>query len=575
MAGINPNTGAWDETGSYSNEGVWQGQDPGAQSGTKIGDRYFSDYKPFDFASNLGGYREAGKGTLKSADNPELTSYFQNKYGAATDTAYRNQLANVMANNGFSLWDANTGQISGLDPRAWDQYLLPAFQASGAAADPRFKEYSDIWHNVQSSGQAVDAANAAAVNADFKKNVLAGLALTGGVMGAGALGFLGGGGGAGALAGEGAAGLSPQALQAIGTGGAIDVGGSGLTMADWLAAQASPFAGMGGSVGAGQLGAGGLGLGSFTGGAGGGFGVGGNTAIEAGMNVPGGAAALAGGGTPQAPGGPGYSGTPGGGGGQWPGTTGPGGGLSPNATQAITAPPGNAPLAAGASSAALPAGQGGGGDFVSGILDQFKKNALSLGLMGLSLAGVGSQQNKQPEAVGKLEQNANVSSDLARQYLAAAQAGQLTGPQQASLDQYKQQAKNQIRQYFSSIGQFDSTSRIQAEAQIDQTAVAMQQQLVQQTLQNGLSLMGAANTPLGQVAQYQMGQDQALVNAMGSFAQGIGSLFGQQAGQGQINRAPQAPTQNPMYPPNAGPQQPAVAPSTTNQPILQDNNWNV
>lgn len=559
----NLNTGYYDEAGFH----------PDQQTVTADMFSALPGYKPWDFGTSLGGYREPGNASLRSADNPELSGYFQQKYGGAMDQAYRNQMANIQNSGGFQLWNADTGEAAGLDPRTWDQLLMPAFQASGAAADPRFGEYQNLWKNVQSSGQAVDAANAAAIDAAHKKKVMAGIAAVGSVMGAGALGFLGGG--AGELGGLAAAGggipeaswgvmqgLSPEALSALGTGGAIDVGGSGLTMAEWLAAQQAPFAGMGG-VGAGQLGAGGLGLGSF---GGGGFGVGGNTAIEAGANMPGaGAAPGGGGGTPQTPTSPGFSGTPGGGGGQWPGTTGPGGSLSPGASQAITAPPGNAPLAAASSSVTGAAGQGGGGDFVSGILDQFKKNALSLGMMGLSLAGVGSQQGKTPPAVGKLEANSNVSSDLARQYLAAAQSGQLTGPQQASLDQYKQQAKNQIRQYFSSIGQFDSTSRIQAEAQIDQTAVAMQQQLVQQTLANGLSLMNASNTPLAQVAQYQMGQDQALVNAMGSFAQGIGSLFGQQAGQGQINRGTQA-TQNPPYPPNAGPQPPVITSAADNLP---------
>lgn len=378
-------------------------------------------------------------------------------------------------------------------------------------------------------------------------------------------------GGAGAGAGAGAAGagaadaawgvnLRPDTLQALGTGGAIDMGGSGLTAAEWAAAQQAPFAGMGGSVGAGQLGSGGLGLGSF---GGGGFGVGGNTAVEAGFNAGGAVNPTGsfGGGAQTAPmpQQQGFSGTPGGGGGQWPGATQPG--VGPGASQAMGLPPGaTAPAAVGSQVG----GGAAGGDFVSGILEQFKKNALSLGMMGLSLLGAGSAAGKEPEAVKQLGQNANAASQMGMEYLQAAREGRLTGPQQASLDQYKQNAKNQVRQYFASIGQFDSTSRIQAEAQIDQAAVAMQQQLIQETLNSGLSLMGASNTPLAQVAQYQAGQDQALINAMGSFAQGIGSLFGQQAGKGQISQ----PGQQQQRPPAQ--QSPAIAqPQTQVQPQVQ------
>jgi hypothetical protein len=65
---------------------------------------------------------------------------------------------------------------------------------------------------------------------------------------------------------------------------------------------------------------------------------------------------------------------------------------------------------------------------------------------------------------------------------------------------------------------------------VDQQAFGMRQQMLDNMLTQGLNAIGIAAGPLQTIAQYQLGQDQALRQAYGNFAQGVGNLFGRQAG---------------------------------------------
>ena len=190
-------------------------------------------------------------------------------------------------------------------------------------------------------------------------------------------------------------------------------------------------------------------------------------------------------------------------------------------------------VSTGAAHVPLPTSGGGGVTGISALdktLATLKANWLPLALQGAGL-GISASKGTQPiPNQAQFQGMGETASNAAIQDIQTAQAGQLSGPQQASLDQYIQQAKNQVRQYFSSIGQYDSTERIKAEQQVDQDAMAMKTQLIQQTMQNGISLMGAANTPLQTVANYQLGQDQALQQAIGRFVSGVGTTLGSQAG---------------------------------------------
>ena len=218
---------------------------------------------------------------------------------------------------------------------------------------------------------------------------------------------------------------------------------------------------------------------------------------------------------------------------QLPTPRGVGGGASttpgtPGAAPA-TGAPGSAPTVP-----TTPAGtaQGPTGfSFVDDLIKQMRQNplqALGLGMTAASLAGgVGSQ--KTPQAVGQLNQLGTDAQATAQRLIQQHASGQLSGPQQASLDQTVQNTKNQVRQYFANIGMSDSTAARQAEAAIEREALAMKQEFLNQSLTQGLNALGIASGPLSQAAQYQLGQDKNLQQAFGQFGQAIGNLFGRNA----------------------------------------------
>lgn len=211
-----------------------------------------------------------------------------------------------------------------------------------------------------------------------------------------------------------------------------------------------------------------------------------------------------------------------------------------NAAQGLRVPgaaPGPAaagnPVAGTAGAGATGGAAGGAGtqsvSFVDSIIKQMKDNALGLGLItATSLAGAGQRapMPNQEQIQGLGDQAAGVSRQLINQY----QSGQISSSQQASIDQLTQGSKNQINQYFASIGQSDSTAHAQALAAIDKEAVAMKQQMLDTALNQGLNAIGVASGPLNTIANYQLGQDQRLQQAFGNFAGAIGNAFGRQAG---------------------------------------------
>lgn len=216
-----------------------------------------------------------------------------------------------------------------------------------------------------------------------------------------------------------------------------------------------------------------------------------------------------------------------------------GGGGAPagGAPRPMTAPvaPGgsSAPAAGGASAPTAVTGAGAnaqGTDPIAGILKAMRENAglIQLGLGGAGLAMAGSQKpipNQQ-----QLNELAQTGSQAAKDLITSYRSGHLSAAQQANLDQLTQGTKNQINQYFASIGQSDSTAHMQALAQVDQQALGMKQQMLDNMLQQGLSAIGVASGPLNSVANFQIAHDKNLTDAFGNFANAVGQAFGRQAG---------------------------------------------
>ena len=204
------------------------------------------------------------------------------------------------------------------------------------------------------------------------------------------------------------------------------------------------------------------------------------------------------------------------------------GGAAPGA---VAPPASTAPAAGGASAPAVTGAQGANqGGMIDQILKGMRDNAglAQLGLAGASLAMAGGR--KQIPNEGQLNELAASGSQAAKDLINSYRTGQLSAAQQAGLEQLTQQTKNQINQYFASIGQSDSTAHMQALAQVDQQALGMKQQMLDNMLQQGLQAIGVASGPLQTVANYQIQQDTNLINAFGNFANAVGSAFGRQAG---------------------------------------------
>lgn len=222
-----------------------------------------------------------------------------------------------------------------------------------------------------------------------------------------------------------------------------------------------------------------------------------------------------------------------GGGVQGTGSATEGGAAAPAAAPKPPVGPAGAGPGAGGGTAPAVVGPQGAADH-GGMIDQIlkgMKNNAALAQLGLSGVGLAMAGGKKPIPNGQqLNELAATGSQAAKDLINSYRTGQLSAAQQAGLDQLTQQTKNQINQYFASIGQSDSTAHMQALAQVDQQALGMKQQMLDNMLQQGLSAIGVASGPLQTVANYQIAQDQNLTNAFGNFANAVGSAFGKQAG---------------------------------------------
>lgn len=206
--------------------------------------------------------------------------------------------------------------------------------------------------------------------------------------------------------------------------------------------------------------------------------------------------------------------------------TGPGAFAQP-AQAPITAPAITAPGGGAAPGGTAPAGTE-GGSIVDKIMEQMKSNPLGTAQSVMGAASLLNTGKKKLPNEGELNALGQEASGIARQLIQQYKSGTLSAAQQSQLDQLTQGTKNQINQYFSSIGQADSTAARSSLAQVDQQALAMKQQMLDNALQQGLNAIGVAQGPLNTVAQYQLGQDQALRQAFGSFAGALGNLAGKQ-----------------------------------------------
>ena len=114
---------------------------------------------------------------------------------------------------------------------------------------------------------------------------------------------------------------------------------------------------------------------------------------------------------------------------------------------------------------------------------------------------------------------------VAQQYLQEAATGNLQPGETATIEQYKQNANNQLYQQLANEGVTDprsDTRFIQGQATIEQNAQIMRQSFITAAVTNGINALGPTTTALTNAAQLQMEQDQAYRQALASATQAFG-----------------------------------------------------
>lgn len=201
--------------------------------------------------------------------------------------------------------------------------------------------------------------------------------------------------------------------------------------------------------------------------------------------------------------------------------------LSGNATGASASPTTVA--------AAAPSSGGGLSDFLpskSEVGSAVLKNALPLG--GLAYEALKGPSALPPASQTLAPGGAATAPLLAleQQNATEAQTGQLTPSQQASITKTVQEQQNQLIQQLASQGVTDPThdSRyLEGMKTIQQNALALENQYIQQALTNAVSAGGAASTNIANVAQEQISNDAEFQNALASAFGAIGGFGGASA----------------------------------------------
>jgi hypothetical protein len=115
--------------------------------------------------------------------------------------------------------------------------------------------------------------------------------------------------------------------------------------------------------------------------------------------------------------------------------------------------------------------------------------------------------------------------NVSQKYLTEASTGQLQPGETAQIEQYRQNATNQLYQQLANEGVTDprGDSRfVQGQQAIEQNAQIMYQGFINAAVTNGINALGPTTTALTNAAQLQMEQDQAYRQALASATQAFG-----------------------------------------------------
>ncbi len=154
-----------------------------------------------------------------------------------------------------------------------------------------------------------------------------------------------------------------------------------------------------------------------------------------------------------------------------------------------------------------------------------------VGMLGI-VANAYNQMNAPVAEQAQLEKIGGSAAAAGVSMVDRASKGTLTAPQQAALDTYKTQQREQWDQYFAKAGISDSSTKQATYGKIDQDALAMSQNFITQTMTSGLAALGLAGTTYGSIANAMVQRDTALQEAIGNSMNAWATMMGRSGGGG-------------------------------------------
>lgn len=144
------------------------------------------------------------------------------------------------------------------------------------------------------------------------------------------------------------------------------------------------------------------------------------------------------------------------------------------------------------------------------------KNPLQAANVGLGATSLLKQLGA-PSAQKQFNAVGGPTKDVSNQLLKQFSSGQVTGADAFAIQQYAQQQKSAIDQYYAQAGLSNSSMHTQAIAEIDARAEAMRQQAVQNLLTGGLKAAGVSDPTLTAGIKAGVDQDAAAMKQMQDF----------------------------------------------------------
>jgi hypothetical protein len=153
------------------------------------------------------------------------------------------------------------------------------------------------------------------------------------------------------------------------------------------------------------------------------------------------------------------------------------------------------------------------------------------GVAGYAQNAANKQQQANTQTIQPLITQANTMLDAANKQLGLFQSGTLSPGQQAQIDAYAASQKSAIAQRMASQGITDSSATDTAYQQIDNNALIMKSNFVQQSLSNALNLDAAGMTPLMTAIQDKLISDTQISDTMMQLMGTLAAAWAYQTGQ--------------------------------------------